>query len=186
MLLEREEYLKGYEGKGDVANGDYPRSFRSLRKNSMQINIPRSRNGKFKPITLELIKQQKEQLNELSLLLYRKGMSSRDVSNIIGEFFGESISRDTVNNLADNFQAIRSSWETQKLDAYYKVIYCDALFVTLKRGNSYTKEAVYLIYGVKDDNTRELLLLEVNPVESSNVWGEYLAKLQKGEYNRWI
>jgi transposase-like protein len=61
------------------------------------------------------------------------------------------------------------------------VIYCDALYISLKRGNSYSKEALYLIYGVKDDNTRELLLLEVNPTESSNMWGEFLSKLiQRG------
>ena len=179
MLLEREEYLKSYEGKSDSANGSYPRTFKSLRKSSMQINIPRSRKGQFKPITLELIKQQKEQVNNLSLLLYRKGLSTRDVSKVLEEFFGESISRETVNNLAENFQSLRDAWEGRKLDAYYKVIYCDALFVNLKRGNSYSKEAVYVIYGVKEDNTRELLLLEVNPTESSGVWAEYLAKLRK-------
>ena len=73
----------------------------------------------------------------------------------------------------------RDEWEKRNLDAYYKVIYCDALFVNLKRGKSYSKEAVYVIYGVKDDNTRELLLLEVNPTESSSVGAEYLAKLRK-------
>ncbi len=122
MLLERGEYLKGYEGKSDSANGSYPRTFKSLRKNSMQINIPRSRNGQFKPITLELVKQQREQVNNLSLLLYRKGLSTRDVSKVLDEFFGESISRDTVNNLAKNFQKIRDEWEERNLDAYYKVI----------------------------------------------------------------
>ena len=81
--------------------------------------------------------------------------------------------------MAENFQSLRDAWEGRKLDAYYKVIYCDALFVNLKRGNSYSKEAVYVIYGVKEDNTRELLLLEVNPTESSGVWAEYLAKLRK-------
>ncbi len=179
MLLEREEYLKSHEGEQDSGNGSYPRSFRSLSKNGMQINIPRSRNGHFKPLMLNLIKQQKEQVNKLALLLYRKGNSSRDVSHILSDFFGESMSRETINNLADSFQPIREKWEAQPLDAYYKVIYCDALFITLKRGNSYSKEAVYVIYGVKDDNTRELLLLEVNPSESSNVWGEYLEKLRK-------
>ena len=179
MLLEREEYLKNHDGKQDSANGSYPRSFKSLCRNGMQINIPRSRNGHFKPLMLDLIKQQKEQVNELALLLYRKGISSRDVSHVLKDFFGESISRDTVNNLADSFQKVREKWEARSLDAYYKVIYCDALFVTLRRGNSYSKEAVYVIYGVKDDNTRELLLLEVNPSESSNVWGEYLEKLRK-------
>ncbi len=179
MLLEREEYLKSEHGKKDSANGAYTRSFKALRKNSMQINIPRSRNGSFKPLTLELIKQQQAQVNELSLLLYRKGLSTRDVSTILQEFFGESVSRSTVSNLATNFQKIRKAWEQKKLDAYYKVIYCDALFVSLKRGNNYSKEAVYVIYGVKDDNTRELLLLEVNPSESSSVWSEYLMKLKE-------
>lgn len=173
MLLEREEYLKSHEGANDSANGAYIRNFKSLRKNSMQINIPRSRNGEFKPLTLELIKQQQEQVNELSLLLYRKGLSTRDVSKVLQDFFGESISRETVNNLAESFQKIRDSWEQKQLDAYYKVVYCDALFVTLRRGKNYSKEAVYIIYGVKDDNTRELLLLEVNPSESSSIWGEF-------------
>ena len=170
MLLEREDYLKGHGRQKDTANGTYKRNFSSLRKNNLQINIPRSRNGAFKPLTMELIKQQREQVNNLSLLLYRKGMSTRDVSSVLQEFFGESISRDSVSNLAKTFQEIRKNWEERKLDAYYKVMYCDALFVTLRRGKSYSKEAVYVIYGVKDDNTRELLLLEVNPSESSTVW----------------
>ena len=179
MLLEREEYLKSHEGQKDSANGTYTRNFKSLRRNSMQINIPRSRKGEFQPLALELIKQQQEQVNELSLLLYRKGLSTRDVSKVLQDFFGESISRETVNNLAESFQKIRDDWEKRQLDAYYKVVYCDALFITLRRGKNYSKEAVYIIYGVKDDNTRELLLLEVNPTESSSVWGEYLTKLRK-------
>ena len=180
MLLEREEYLKQHQpGVKDYANGAYTRSFNALRNNSLQISIPRSRNGHFKPITLELIKEQKERINDLCLLLYRKGLSTRDVSNIMSEYFGNSISRDTVNNLASSFHDLRIAWENRPLDAYYKAIYCDALFTTLKRGNSYSKEALYLIYGVKDDNTRELLLLEVNPTESGYVWGEYLSKLRK-------
>ncbi|MEM9737990.1 MAG: hypothetical protein AAF770_02765 [Bacteroidota bacterium] len=39
-------------------------------------------------------------------------------------------------------------------NVYYKVIYCDALYTNLKPGNSYSKEAVHIIYGVKDDNTK--------------------------------
>ena len=56
------------------------------------------------------------------------------------------------------------------------MIYCDALFPSVKRGNSYIQEALHIIYGVKEDNTRAVLLLEVNPTESSAVWEEYLTK----------
>ena len=179
MLLEREEYLKSESGQSDSGNGSYLRDFRSLRTNSLQISIPRSRNGHFKPLTLNLIKQQNDQINELALLLYRKGLSTRDVSSVMKEFFGESISFSTVSKLASSFHEIRLGWEKRPLDAYYKVIFCDALYVNLKRRNSYSKEAVYVMYGVKDDNTRELILLETNPTESSTVWGEYLKKLNK-------
>ena len=130
-------------------------------------------------MTLDLINNQKEQVNELALLLYRKGLSTRDVSQVMDEFFGEKISKDSISNMAESFHQIRAAWENRELDAYYKVIYCDALYTSLKRGGTYSKEAVYVIYGIKDDNTRELLLLEVNPTESSHVWREYLVKLKK-------
>ena len=65
MLLARSAYLKSHEGKQDSGNGSYPRSFRSLSRNGMQINIPRSRNGHFKPLIIDLIKQQKEQVSKL-------------------------------------------------------------------------------------------------------------------------
>ena len=133
MLLEREEYLKSAKGQEDYGNGSYLKNFKSLRTNSLSISIPRSRSGMFKPMLIELINQQKEQVAELSLLLYRKGWSTRDVSDIMLEFFGESISRDKVNNLAESFYKIRQSWKKRKLDAYYKVIFCDGLHKSKKR-----------------------------------------------------
>ncbi len=184
MLLERENYLKGLDAvSGDKGNGTYERSFKALNKNSLLINIPRTRSGQFKPLTLELLHKQQTQVNELALLLYRKGLSSRDVSEIMKDFFGEQMSHETVNNLAESFSGIRKHWESRQLDAYYKVIFCDALYVSLKRNNSYSKEAVHVIYGVKDDNTRELLLLEVNPTESHTIWGDYFKKLKERGVN---
>ena len=136
MLLEREEYLKSKQGKHDSGKGTYLRNFSFLTTHSLQIAIPRTRCGKFKPLLLELIHTQKAQLNQLALLLYRKGLSSRDVSEVMEEYFGQSISRETVNNLAESFHALRKQWQQTPLDPSYKVIYCDALFTSLKRGNS--------------------------------------------------
>jgi transposase-like protein len=184
MLLEREDYLKSVNSSvGDKGNGSYERSFKAINKNSLLINIPRTRSGQFKPLTMELLNKQQAQVNELALLLYRKGLSSRDVSEIMKDFFGEQMSYETVNNLSESFSGIRKQWEARQLDAYYKVIFCDALYVNLKRNNSYSKEAVHVIYGVKDDNTRELLLLEVNPTESHAIWGDYFTKLKERGVN---
>ncbi len=70
MELERDEYLENLKESGfkDKGNGSYPRSFKSLSKNSLLINVPRTRTGEFKPFVLEFLKCNQEQINELVLI----------------------------------------------------------------------------------------------------------------------
>lgn len=182
MTLEREEYLQSikdvHNGDSDKGNGAYKRSFKSLSRNSLIINIPRTRSGNFKPFVLEFLKYNQEQINDLVLALYKKGLTTRDVSEILKDFFGEEISYSQVSNLAEKFNDLRKSWEISKLESYYKVIFCDCVYITLRRDDSYSKEAVHIIYGVRDDNKRELLSLSVNPTESSKSWAECFSKIK--------
>lgn len=182
MFLERDEYLQVLKNSREIkdkGNGTYPRSFKSLSRNALVINIPRTRYTEFKPIVLEFLKYNQEQINELVLTLYRKGLTTRDISGILKEFFGEEMSYAKVSDLAEKFHEIRKAWEKMVLQAYYKVVYCDALYITLRRGNSYSKEAVHIIYGVRDDNKRELLALSVYPTESNETWSEALQSIKK-------
>lgn len=181
MILERHEYLESLKKTGvrDKGNGSYIRSFKSLTRNSMTINIPRTRYTEFKPYVVEFLKYNQEQINDLVLKLYSKGLTTRDVSDILKNFFGEEVSYSTVSNLAERFNELRLSWENSQLESYYKVIYADALYITVKRGNSYAKEPAHIIYGVREDNKRELLDLSINPIESATSWSERFAKLKQ-------
>ena len=116
--LEREEYLeKATEDKG---NGYYSRSIQALMKNGIRINVPRTRNSGFAPIALQLFKMSQDQVNELVLTLYKKGMTTRDVADVMKDFFGDSVSHTTVANLAEQFHGIRMAWENSKFDTEYK------------------------------------------------------------------
>ena len=180
MQIEREEYLEAAKTQGlsDKSNGFYKRNYRSLLKNHLQINIPRTRDGNFSPATIELVKASNEQVQDLVLGLYKKGMTSRDISDLLFDFFGEKISKSSVNNLAKSFHDIRKAWEKSALEKTYKVIYCDAIYITVRRDDSYAKEAVYIAYGVTESNTRELLILEASPTEAATIWGDYFSKLK--------
>lgn len=182
MELERGEYLENIKNdsqKGkDKGNGYYERAFKSFSRNCLSIHVPRTRTGEFNPDTLELVKISQDRVNELCLSLYRKGMTSRDVSDLIKEMFGESVSATKVTNLSKVFHEFRMVWENSKLEKEYKVIFCDCLFVTVKREDSYTKEAVYIAYGVRVDNKREILALAINPTEGATFWGEVLDDLK--------
>lgn len=175
--LEREEYLeKATEDKG---NGYYSRSFQSLMKNGIQIHVPRTRESGFAPIALQLFKMSQDQVNELVLTLYKKGMTTRDISDVMTDFFGDSVSHTTVANLAEQFHGIRMAWEKSPLDAIYQAIFCDCIFITVRRGDSYEKEAVYVAYGVTGRNTRELLALSISPTESTTTWKEIFYSLKR-------
>ena len=107
MHLERDEYLAKIDHPDEKGNGHYQRAFRSLRRNQLTINIPRSRSGHFSPLTLELVKQGRDDLNDLCLTLYRKGMTSRDIGQVMQEYFGSSVSHTKVNQLAETFHKAR-------------------------------------------------------------------------------
>ena len=176
MEIERGEYLDLAKDKG---NGFYGRAFNSLSKNCLKIHVPRTRNGDFSPNTLELVKIGQEQVNELCLSMYKKGMTSRDISELIREMFGEGVSATKITNLAKVFHQFREAWENSKLEKHYLAMFCDCIFITVRRGDSYSREAVYVAFGVREDFKREILCLSVNPTESAGEWGELFEKLKK-------
>ncbi len=50
---------------------------------------------------------------------------------------------------------------------------------TVRRGNEYAKEALYIASGVREDNRRELLILSINPTESTFEWKLLLQDLKE-------
>ena len=180
MQLERAQYLSELKttGKKDIGNGTYPRNFSCLSDKSLLINVPRTRTGAFSPVALVLLDKSKETINRLALGLYKKGLSTRDISSILEEFYGENISHSKISQLAEEFHALRKAWESEKLDKKFRLIYCDAQYQSLRRGDSYSKEAVHLIYGLDDNNYRKLLHISVNPTESSNSWSAALTDIK--------
>ncbi len=177
MGIERNEYLN--EAEKDKGNGSYERAFKTLSKNGLMINVPRTRGGLFSPAALELLKINQDQLDDICLSLYKKGLSGNDISSFISECFGEKASPSKIGELSKVFHKFREAWENSPLEAHYKVAFGDVIFITVRRDDSYSKEGVYVLYGVRDDNTRELLALETNPTEGSAFWGGILENLKK-------
>jgi transposase-like protein len=179
MLLERDEYLEEIDNpKKDKGNGHYHRSLKSLSKNSLLVSVPRTRSGLFSPATLELLKINREKVDEIALSLYKKGMTSNDIKEFLDEVFEEKMSPSKISNLAKTFHKFRKAWQNSKLEKHYKAVFADVVFITVKRGNEYAKEGVFVAYGVREDNRRELLVLAQNPTESASFWGELLRDLK--------
>lgn len=180
LFMLREDCLQTARAEGikDKANGTYTRLYHALTGRGLSIKIPRTRLNRFHAWVVDFFVHSQESINQLVLSLYIKGVTTRDISSLLEEFFGEKMSYVTINQLAKQFYEYRRAWENSMLEKHYKIAYCDALYITVKRGNSYAKEAVHVMFGVRDDNKRELLALYINPVETANSWETGLAHIQ--------
>jgi putative transposase len=179
MQIERDEYLSQIDDPQiDKGNGYYGRAFNNLSKNSMLINVPRTRSGSLSLNTLELLKINREKLDEITLNLYKKGLTFEDIQDFLGETFDHSFSPTTITELTKVFAKFREAWFNSPLENHYKVVFADVIFVTVKRDNSYSKEGVFVATGVRQDNRRELLVLDINPTEGASNWGELLLDLR--------
>jgi len=179
MSMERDEHLEKVNNPEiDKGNGYYERSLKSFSRNALLINVPRTRIG-FYPNTLELLKINEEQMDEMVLSLYKKGMTGGDIKTFLHEVFNDKISPAKISDLSKTFNQFRTAWQNSELESHYKVVFADVVFITVKRGNEYMKEGVFVAYGVREDNRRELLVLSINPTESAREWGVLLKDLKK-------
>lgn len=180
MNIERDEHLDEIgDPKKDKGNGHYSRSLKTFSKNSLLVNVPRTRAGLFSPATLELLKINREQVDKIALSLYKKGMTSEDIKSFLSEVFDEKMSPSKISNLSKVFNKFRKAWQNSKLESHYKAVFADVVFVTVKRGNGYSKEGIFVAYGVREDNRRELLILDINPTESAQNWNDLLKELKE-------
>ena len=69
------------------------------------------------------------------------------------------------------------SWRERPLESHYKVVYIDAIHQKICR-ETISTEAVYVMLGVRENNTREVIGLINFPTESATGWEHALTDLK--------
>ena len=104
MKIERIEHLESTRSTGNKGNG-----FRNVLKSGintgLELKIPRDRLSTFKPIILGIINQNEEKIKELSFELYGKGLSTRQIGEIIQRIYGKTFSKSTISRITKNYQS---------------------------------------------------------------------------------
>ncbi len=175
MQSERQLYNEEYH---DLSNG-----FRDRRvyHNGMmfEIRVPRCRHSNFYPLLLGVLKDQESELHRLVCSLYSEGLTTKQVGRITEEFYGKHYSKAQVSRLLDGARQDVSLWLKRTLDHHYMAVYIDATYVTTKRGDSVSNEAYYVMLGVKEDRTREVLSIVNFPTESATNWSEVFSDIKQ-------
>ncbi|UFX82722.1 IS256 family transposase [Candidatus Absconditicoccus praedator] len=177
MKLEREEFLKD-SNKHNKGNGYYQRLAKLLNR-KFTLSIPRDRDGLFKPLIIEIIKNYQKNYYETIKQLYLKGFTHNDISDIMNEIYGNSLSSGAISNITNGLLEEFNAWQKRELEDEYVAIYIDTIYCKLRRGESYENEGFTIALGLKYDGTREILGVYSTPNESIYCWEDVLDDIKK-------
>jgi len=167
MLCERKEYLA--ESVGNKGNG-YRQSNVFGYGHQIELRIPRDRQSAFMPTILALFREQESYLKEVSFQMYSKGLTTRDISEVMETIYGTHYSKSKISNITQGFYEQMEAWRNRDLENHYLALFIDGLFVKLKRKDKYKNECFYIVLGLKEDFTREIIAIVNFPTESSQGW----------------
>ena len=177
-FMKSERNLHKKDNPTDYSNGYRQRKAQGFGK-ELVLQVPRTRSGAFYPVLLGVLRDEDEQHRQLIFSLYKKGLTTEQVSDIYEEVYGKSYSKQQISYLMKQSKEEINLWLDRKLDEHYLVLYIDATFVHTRRDHSVSKEGYYTILGIKEDSTREVLAVVNHPTEGALLWEQELSNLKK-------
>jgi len=105
--------------------------------------------------------------------MFEKGMTLRDISDVIEKMYGHHYSASTISNMTLAVNELVEAFNARKLTNRYICIFLDATVIPVRRA-TVEKEAVYVAVGIREDGTKEVLSYMIAPTESAYVWKELL------------
>ena len=176
MKAERRDFL-------DVSPGNKGNGYRQGKSYGqgrvLEFKIPRDRFGNFHPTILALLRDQEVECEQLASSLYCKGLTQSQVGEVFGEVYGQHYSKASISRMIEYLRADVASWLGRSLEAYYPIVFIDAIHIKVHRKRSVENEAFYVVMAVKEDKTREVLGIFNRPSESTTGWGEMFMSLQQ-------
>ncbi|MDN4754107.1 IS256 family transposase [Porphyromonadaceae bacterium W3.11] len=174
MQGERELYK---EDSGDVSNGYRPRRIFAS-GNMLELRVPRTRQQGFMPLILGVLKDQEKEMGELAGYLYSCGNTMEDISGVFECLYGKRYSTSQINRLSLSTQEAVEEWRQRRLPRTLEALVIDATYLPVRRGESVSKEAFFVVMSLDSEGRRDIVGVYNNPTEGSGIWGEFFEDLK--------
>jgi hypothetical protein len=139
-------YVKGDpagNGSGNSRNGSFGKSVTTV-SGPARISVPRDRNAEFEPQIVAKGQRRVGAVDDMILSLYSRGMTTRDIRAHIAEVYGAQVSPALVSAVTDVVADEITEWQNRPLDAFYAILYIDALVVKVRDGGAAATKAARL------------------------------------------
>lgn len=167
-----------------VPAGRNRRNGRSLKKvqgesGELPIRTPRDRDGTFEPLLIPKYERRLAGFDDKVLALYAKGMSTRDIQELIKTLYDVELSPTLISSLTDAVDDEVKLWRSRPIDAVWPIVYFDGIVVHVRGGNGrVSQHTVYVAIGVNLEGKKELLGLWLAESEGAKFWLAVLTDLK--------
>ena len=176
-FLGYEKYDSAGWNSGNNRNGSYDREF-DTKYGKLKLKIPRDREGDFEQQLIPKYQRRSDDLETTIIHLYRKGITTREISDLIEKMYGHHYCAATISNITQLVEDQVKVFHERAIKTQMAVIYCDATWLNVRR-DSVDKEALHVILGITPDGYKEILDYALYPTESAANYEEMLHDLKE-------
>ena len=177
LHVGRERYERT-GSRSNHRNGVRSRRITVKRLGTLELRVPRDRDGTFKSAVVPERIQYDPQIEQDLQMLFLGGASTRTVELMSQRLFGRSLSAGEVSNANKKLLAPVEAWRNRSLaDEKFLYLFLDGTNFSMRRGNEVVKQCVLVVIGVNEARQRQVLALQAGDKESAQAWKAVFADL---------
>ncbi len=148
------------------------------------LDTPRNRKGTFEPQLIPKYQRRLAGFDEKILALYAKGMTTRDIQEVVKDLYGVEVLPTLVSEITTDLDAEVTAWRQRRLEAVWPIVYLDGIVVHVRGENSrVSQHTMYVAIGVNLLGKKELLGLWLSETEGAKFWLSCLTDLKNRGLN---
>lgn len=164
-------------GRKNSRNGRTPRTLLSGR-GTLDVSMPRDRAATFEPQLVPKYLRRLPDFDEKVLLLYSRGLSTRDIQGHLRELYQTDVSPELISDVTDALVPLFQAWQARPLAPCYVMVFLDALYVKVRVEGRVQTRALVTALGVTLDGSKDILGLWSLAAEGASAYAGVLTELQ--------
>jgi putative transposase len=166
--VERLNYRNGYRERA-----------LDTRLGTLQLRVPKLRQGSYFPPFLEPRKVSEKALVAVIQEAWIGGVSTRRVDELVQAMGLSGISKSTVSKLCKEIDERVNAFLERPLEGEWPYLWLDATYLKVREGGRIVSVAAIIAVAVDSEGRREIVGLHLGPSEAETFWSTFLKSLVK-------
>jgi putative transposase len=147
------------------------------RVGSIDLQIPKLREGSYFPNFLEPRRRAEKALLSVIQQAYIEGVSTRKVDDLLQSLGVASTDKSTVSRACKELDALVEEFRNRPLESSYPYVWFDAIYLKVRQNHRIVSIAAVIAIGVTETGERRVLGMQTGASESEPFWSEFLRSL---------